>query len=140
VSLAEFVEQRFSLFEVGRIETLSEPAVDRLQEIHRFATLVILDQHSCERRGGAEFEQAGFLFAGCAQLEELFDRQSAEANEGKRKQLVWEIERQLAEDGARPIIFYNRFAYCWQSQGKNWTMMVNSIINNFRLEEVWLDK
>ena len=66
------------------------------------------------------------------ELEGLFDRQSAEADEGKRKRLVWEIERKLAEDGARPIIFYNRFAYCWQPQVKNWTMMVNSIINNFR--------
>jgi peptide/nickel transport system substrate-binding protein len=74
------------------------------------------------------------------ELENLFDRQSAEADESKRKQLVWEIERKLAEDGARPIIFYNRFAYCWQPRVKDWTMMVNSIINNFRLEDVWLDK
>jgi peptide/nickel transport system substrate-binding protein len=74
------------------------------------------------------------------ELEKLFDRQSMEANEGKRKKLVWEIERKLAEDGARPIIFYNRFAYCWQPQVKDWTMMVNSIINNFRMEDVWLDK
>jgi peptide/nickel transport system substrate-binding protein len=75
-----------------------------------------------------------------AELEELFDRQSAEADQGKRKKLVWEIERKLAEDGARPIIFYNRFAYCWQPQVKDWTMMVNSIINNWRMEDVWLDK
>ena len=75
-----------------------------------------------------------------SELEELFERQSAEADEGKRKNLVWEIERRLAEDGARPIIFYNRFAYCWQPQVKNWTMMVNSIINNFRMEDVWLDR
>jgi peptide/nickel transport system substrate-binding protein len=74
------------------------------------------------------------------ELEKLFDRQSAEADEGKRKKLVWEIERKLAEDGARPIIFYNRFAYCWQPRVKDWTMMVNNIINNFRLEDVWLDK
>jgi len=74
------------------------------------------------------------------ELEQLFDRQSAEADEGKRKNLVWEIERKLAEDGARPIIFYNRGAYCWQPQVKNWTMMANSIINNFRMEDVWLDK
>ena len=26
----------------------------------------------------------------------------------RRKQLVWEIERKLAEDGTRPIIFYSR--------------------------------
>ena len=74
------------------------------------------------------------------ELEQLFDRQSTEADEGQRKKLVWEIERKLAEDGARPIIFYNRFAYCWQPQVKGWTMMVNSIINNFRMEDVWLDK
>jgi peptide/nickel transport system substrate-binding protein len=74
------------------------------------------------------------------ELEQLFDRQSMEADPGKRKQLVWEIERKLAEDGARPIIFYNRFAYCWQPRVKDWTMMVNSIINNFRMEDVWLDK
>ena len=74
------------------------------------------------------------------ELERLFDRQSTEVDEGKRKNLVWEIERKLAEDGARPIIFYNRFAYCWQPVVKGWTMMVNSIINNWRMEDVWLDK
>jgi peptide/nickel transport system substrate-binding protein len=74
------------------------------------------------------------------ELEKLFDRQSAETDQGKRKKLVWEIERKLAEDGARPIIFYNRFAYCWQPPVKGWTMMVNSIINNWRMEDVWLDK
>ena len=70
----------------------------------------------------------------------MVERQSTESDIEKRKRLVWEIERKLAEDGARPIIFYNRFAYCWQPQVKNWTMMVNSIINNFRLEDVWLNK
>jgi len=40
------------------------------------------------------------------------------ADEGKRKKLVWEIERKLTEDSARPIIFYNRFEYCWQPQVK----------------------
>jgi peptide/nickel transport system substrate-binding protein len=74
------------------------------------------------------------------ELEQLFDRQSMEADEGKRKRLVRETEKKLAEDGARPIIFYNRFAYCWQPYVKDWTMMVNSIINNWRIEDVWLDK
>ena len=45
---------------------------------------------------------------------------------------LWGAMWLLAEDGARPIIFYNRFAYCWQPQVKGWTMMVNSIINNWR--------
>jgi peptide/nickel transport system substrate-binding protein len=70
----------------------------------------------------------------------VFERQSMEADEGKRKKLVWEIEKELAKDGARPIIFYNRFAYYWQPHVKGWTMMVNSIINNWRMEDIWLDK
>jgi ABC-type transport system substrate-binding protein len=74
------------------------------------------------------------------ELEKLFDRQSMEADADKRKQFVWEIERKLTEDGARPIIFYSRFAYCWQPRVKDWTMMVNSIINNWRMEDVWLDR
>ncbi len=74
------------------------------------------------------------------ELDKLFDQQSSASEEGKRKKLVWEIERKLAEDGARPIIFYNRFAYCRQPQVKGWTMMVNSIINNWRMEDVWLDR
>jgi peptide/nickel transport system substrate-binding protein len=74
------------------------------------------------------------------ELEKLFNGQSAETDTEKRHQLVWQIERKLAEDGARPIIFYNRFAYCWQPGVKGWTMMANSIINNFRMEDVWLDK
>ena len=74
------------------------------------------------------------------ELERLFDRQSMETNPEMRRKRVWEIERKLAEDGARPIIFYNRFAYCWQPPVKGWTTMVNSIINNWRMEDVWLDK
>ena len=42
------------------------------------------------------------------ELEQLFDRQSMEADQGTRRTLVWEIERKLAEDGTHPIIFYNR--------------------------------
>jgi peptide/nickel transport system substrate-binding protein len=36
----------------------------------------------------------------------LVDQQSAESDINKRRQLVWEIERKLAEDDARPILFY----------------------------------
>ena len=57
----------------------------------------------------------------------------------KRKQLVWEIERRLAEDGARPVIFYPRQATCRHPQVKGMTMMVNSIYNGFRFEDLWLD-
>jgi hypothetical protein len=43
------------------------------------------------------------------------EEQSIEADPGRRKQLVWAIERKLAEDGARPIIFYSRGGTCWQA-------------------------
>jgi peptide/nickel transport system substrate-binding protein len=38
------------------------------------------------------------------EVDKLIDQQSAEANREKRKQLVWQIERKLAEEQARPII------------------------------------
>jgi hypothetical protein len=53
--------------------------------------------------------------------------------------LVWEIERRLAEDAARPIIFYPRSGACWQPQFKGHTMVINGNYNNWRLEDAWLD-
>jgi len=73
------------------------------------------------------------------EVDRLVDQQSAESDKEKRKQLVWEIERRLAEDGARPVIFYPRQATCWYPQVKGMTMMVNSIYNGFRFEDLWLD-
>jgi peptide/nickel transport system substrate-binding protein len=74
------------------------------------------------------------------EVDGLIDQQSIEANQEKRKQLVWEIERKLAEDGARPIIFYDRRATCWHPRVKGLTIMVNSIANSARMEDVWLDQ
>ena len=74
------------------------------------------------------------------EVDKLIDQQSIEADTQKRKKLVWEIERKLAEDGARPIIFYDRRATCWQPHVKGWTIMVNSIFNGWRMADVWLDK
>jgi peptide/nickel transport system substrate-binding protein len=58
----------------------------------------------------------------------------------RRKQILWAIERKLAEDNARPIIFYNRNGTCEQPYVKGLTIMVNSIFNGWRMEDVWLDK
>ena len=74
------------------------------------------------------------------EVDKLIDRQSAEPDWEKRKQLVWEIERRLAEDGARPIIFYPRGGTCTQPYVKGLTAMINSIYNGYRMEDVWLDK
>ena len=73
-------------------------------------------------------------------VDKLIDRQSAESDQQNRQKLVWQIERKLAEDGARPIIYYGRGATCWQPRVKGLTVMVNSIFNGWRMEDVWLDK
>jgi peptide/nickel transport system substrate-binding protein len=53
---------------------------------------------------------------------------------------VWAIERKLAEDGARPVIFYRRGGTCWQHDVKGLTVMVNSLFNGNRMEDIWLDR
>ena len=52
---------------------------------------------------------------------------------------MWEIERKLAEDDARPALFYTRAATCWRPQMKGLTLMVNSVYNGSRFEDLWLD-
>ena len=74
------------------------------------------------------------------ELEEQFARQSMESDAGKRKKLVRAIDRKLQEDGARPIIFYYRAASCWQPYVKGLTIIVNSIYNGWRFEDLWLDR
>jgi peptide/nickel transport system substrate-binding protein len=88
-------------------------------------------------RCGGELNYNGYC---SPEVDKLIDRQSVEADTQKRKQLVWEMERKLAEDGARPIIFYDHRATCRQPHVKGWTVMVNSIFNGWRMEDVWLDK
>jgi peptide/nickel transport system substrate-binding protein len=74
------------------------------------------------------------------ELQKMFDQQSMETDQEKRKQLVWEIDRRLQEDQARPVIYHLRFATCWQPRVKGLRMMVNSVFNGWRFEDVWLDE
>ena len=74
------------------------------------------------------------------EVDALIDKQSAEPDAKKRRQLVWEIERRLARDASRPIIFYTRAATCWRPRVKGLTMVANSVFNGFRFEDVWLDR
>jgi peptide/nickel transport system substrate-binding protein len=74
------------------------------------------------------------------EIDKLFDAQSMEADQDKRKKMVWDIERRLAEDVARPVLYHNRSGTCWQPYVKGYTPMVNSIYNGMRMEDVWLDK
>jgi peptide/nickel transport system substrate-binding protein len=74
------------------------------------------------------------------ELDKMVDRQSMEFDQKKRKELVWAIERKLAEDAARPILWHNRTGTCWHPYVKGYTLMVNSVYNGWRMEDVWLDK
>jgi peptide/nickel transport system substrate-binding protein len=74
------------------------------------------------------------------QVDKMIEQQSTEGDVARRKQILWAIERKLAEDVARPIILYDRFATCWQPYVKGPTMMVDSIFNSNRGEDWWLDK
>ena len=91
------------------------------------------------------------LFYGCGsnlnwdgycnpEIDKLIERQSVEGDRQRRTQLVWAIERKLAEDDARPIIFYTRGGTCRQPYVKGLTIMTNSIFNGHRREDIWLDK
>jgi peptide/nickel transport system substrate-binding protein len=74
------------------------------------------------------------------EIEKLFDQQSAMSDQAQRRQLVWQIDRQLQEDGARPIIFHSRDATCWQPYVRGIAIALNTIYNHWRFEDVWLDR
>ena len=74
------------------------------------------------------------------EIEKLFEVQSRETDMEKRKKIVWDIDRKLLEDGARPVIMWNRASICMQPYVKGYVASVNSVYNGFRFEDVWLDK
>ena len=74
------------------------------------------------------------------EVDKMIEQQSMEGDAARRKQILWAIERKLAEDVARPITFHERVATCWQPYVKGPTMMVDSIHNSDRREDWWLDK
>src|SRR6516162_8860981 len=73
-------------------------------------------------------------------VDKLIGQQSTEGDPVRRKQILWEIERKLAEEDVRPIIYYASLSACTRPYVKDQTVMVNSIFNWFRREDVWLDK
>ena len=74
------------------------------------------------------------------EIQAMFDTQSQETDFDKRKKMVWEIERRLLEDVARPVTYFGQQAGCWHPHVKNYGIMVNSIYNGWRFEDVWLDR
>ena len=74
------------------------------------------------------------------EMEKALDAQSTETDIAKRRAMVWEIERVLAANVVRPIIYHGVAAGCWHPHVKNLTIMVNSIYNGWRWEDLWLDR
>jgi peptide/nickel transport system substrate-binding protein len=64
------------------------------------------------------------------QVGAMLDKQSAEADSARRKELVWQIERKLIEDAVRAIIYFMRRATCWQREVKGLILMDNSIFSS----------
>jgi peptide/nickel transport system substrate-binding protein len=86
---------------------------------------------------GAERNLTGY----CDQeTDRLIEAQSMEANPERRRQLVWQVERRLAEDASRPVLLYSRFANCTQPSVKGLVITTNSRFNGWRMEDVWLDR
>ena len=151
------------------IATYKDPAViliDQLKQIWIDAELEIIDTTIYYNRvfkkdyvvalnltGSAVDDPDVTLFEGYAcgslrnynnycdpEMTRLFEEQSRETDRGKRQEMVWAIDRKLQEDVARPIISHGRIAGCWQPHVKNVTLHINSIYNNWRFEDVWLDR
>jgi peptide/nickel transport system substrate-binding protein len=74
------------------------------------------------------------------EIDKLIDRQSMERDQEKRRQMVWDIERRLTEDNAKPLVYFNRGGICWDPSVKGLTVMVNSIYNGWRMDDIWLDR
>ena len=75
-----------------------------------------------------------------AEVDKLIFAQSRETDLTKRKQILWQAEKIIAEDVARPIILHNRAATCWQPFVKGVTSHENSLYNSWRMEHAWLDR
>jgi peptide/nickel transport system substrate-binding protein len=74
------------------------------------------------------------------EVDKMIDRQSQETDLAIRKKLVWEIEKKLAEDVARPIIYQGITGLCRHPYVKDFVLHKNGIYNNWRFDDLWLDK
>jgi len=75
-----------------------------------------------------------------AEVDKLLAAQSRELDRDKRKKIVWDIERILVEDAARPVVLHGSAGNCWQPYVRNYKPHDNSQYNTSRFEDVWLDK
>jgi len=69
----------------------------------------------------------------------LIDQQSQEIDQKKRLALVWQIQKKLEDDGARPTMGWRTDRFAHYPYVKN--LILNQVTYNCcRLQDVWLDK
>ncbi len=149
--------------------TYKEPAVvlvDQLNKLHFEAELEIIESTVWFGRAARQDFAIAFNLSGVAiddpdvtitenfhcksennftkycnpEVDRMLEAQSAERDPEKRKRLVWEIERVLAEEYARPIISHGHTGQCWQPYVRNYVRQENSIYNQWRFEQLWLSR
>ncbi len=140
--------------------------VDQLNKIHFDATLDIVESSQWYNRIFTRNYQVALNLAGAGvddpdgvlsmgfkcnspanfakycnpEVDKLLAQQSQEFDAAKRKEIVWQIERTLVEEVARPIIYHGNNATCWHPHVKGHVQPENSIYNSWRYDQVWLDK
>ena len=74
------------------------------------------------------------------EVDAKIDEQSSIVDPVKRKRLVQEIDLQLQQDTARPVMYQNMNTSCWHPYVKGYVRSVNGIYTHNRMEDIWLDK
>ncbi len=69
----------------------------------------------------------------------MIDAQPRELNRDRRLKMVWEIQRKLEADVARPMLGWRNEYFTRWPYVKN-LLPHNALYNYGRMQEVWLDK
>ena len=72
-------------------------------------------------------------------VDKMIDAQSAELDRARRLTLVWDIQRKLEADVARPMLGWRNEYFTQAAYVRN-LRPHNSLYNYARMQEVWLDK
>jgi len=73
------------------------------------------------------------------ETDRLIDQQSQELDRAKRLKIVWEIQRKIESDVARPMLSWRKEYFAHWPYVKN-LVAHNSLYNYGRMQDVWLDK
>jgi peptide/nickel transport system substrate-binding protein len=73
------------------------------------------------------------------EMDRLMDQQSQELDRTKRVQMVWQIQRKLESDVARPMLGW-RYEYFTQWPHVKNLVPHHSLYNYSRMQDVWLDR